>query len=82
MGELYHAFYSKRHATIKSNLKKTQDFKYISITNVYKLHNSNKKVITTAVYPINKYPNSIDGDFRYRDAIYLGIVDIWMSYGY
>ena len=44
-----------------------------------KLHNSNKKVITTCVFRVEKYPNYEDCDIRFDDAVYLGVVDLWIS---
>ena len=81
MTQLFHAFYSKTQSTIRNNLRKTKDFKNTSATNIYKLHNSNKNVIVTCVYRVDKYPNAEDCDIRFRDAEYLGIVDLWVSRG-
>ncbi len=81
MTQLFHAFYSKTQSTIRNNLQKTKDFRNIPSTNIYKLYNSNKNVIVTSVYRVDDYPNVEDCDIRYRDAIYLGIVDLWISRG-
>ena len=81
MTQLYHAFYSEKQKNIRSNLKKTSDFKNNPATNIYKLHNSNQQVRVTEVYSVDEYPDYNNCDIRFNDSIYLGIVDMWISRG-
>ena len=83
MRKLYHAFYSKKQEEVIRSINKTD--KSISkspCANIYKLHNSNKQVITTSLYGVDNHHNYQDCDIRYKDAKYLGIVDLWISIAY
>lgn len=79
MAELQHAFYSEKQEKVKAILNKNNKSVNISSTHTYKLHNSNKKVITTSVFRVDQYPNYEDCDIRFDDAVYLGVVDLWIS---
>ena len=85
MRKLYHAFYSKKQEevirSININKNKLCTSKH-PCANIYKLHNSNKQVITTSLFEVEKYPNYRDCDIRYNDVKYLGIVDLWISIAY
>lgn len=79
MSVLQHAFYSRKQENVKAILNKNNSSVNINATYTYKLHNSNKKVITTCVFRVEKYPNYEDCDIRFDDAVYLGVVDLWIS---
>ena len=85
MRKLYHAFYSKKQEqvvrSININERNSRTSKH-PCANIYKLHNSNKQVIVTTLFEVEKYPNYLDCDIRYNDAKYLGIVDLWISIAY
>lgn len=82
--ELKHAFYSETQKNIAKNdnfyNNYTRQYKKI-YSNIYKLHNSNKKVEATCLFSVNLFPDYRDCYINLDDVIYLGIVDKWISTG-
>ena len=79
MTKLFHAFYSRKQEIVKANLNRNNKSVNVYSTHTYKLHNSSKKVVATSVFDAEKYPNYKDCDIRFNDAVYLGLVDMWIS---
>ena len=85
MRKLFHAFYSKKQEEVIRSVNRNEKKRSTSknpCANIYKLHNSNKQVIATSLFEVEKNQNYQDCDIRYNDAKYLGIVDLWVSIAY
>lgn len=79
----YHAFYSKQQEDVKirieSNNKANTGIK--TITNLYKLKDSDELVEITMVFSTSDYPNYKSCPINFKDTKYLGIVSEWVRVG-
>ena len=82
MTKLFHAFYSFKQFNIIKGLNESNNYnKSKHASCIWRLNNSDKKIIATQIFSVEKYPDYTDCDFRFTDGIYLGIVDKFISIG-
>ena len=79
----WHAFYSKQQEDITRSIelfnKANTGIK--TITNLYKLKDSDKLVEITIVFRTSDYPNYKSCPINFNDAKYLGVVSEWVRVG-
>ncbi len=82
----WHAFYSatsiklsKQYCYIKDE-EKQKKYKNVH-TNFYINKNTGKTIEISAVYRTKIYPNYNNCPYYFKDKVYLGIVDEWVSIG-
>jgi len=77
---MWYAFYSEKQKKIIEQINILNNRKKPS-SNLYKLYNSDKIVEITSVFSYDDYNKHTDCDMNFDDAIYMGIVDEWISVG-